>query len=157
MSNEHSSVKKMWRDYLNLIGEDEGITNLKYNLWSFGDNEILANELVELVIKGEKTATTSLYYLYEVENEELPKKGQLNIITDFHGSAKCITKTKSVNVLPFCGVKAEFAFKEGEGDKSLEYWKTGHIDFFNRSLQKYTKEFSEDMMVVCEEFEVIYN
>lgn len=48
-------------------------------------------------------------------------------------------------------------FKEGEGDKSLEYQKEGHIDFFNRKLKNYNKEVSEDMLVVCEEFEVIYN
>ncbi|AIY81703.1 ASCH domain-containing protein [Clostridium botulinum] len=157
MSNEHSSINKMWKNYLNLIGENEFTTKLEYNSWSFGDNEALANELVELVLKGEKTATTSLYYLYELETEVLPKEEQLAIITDFSGNAKCIIKTKHVNVLPFSKVKAEFAFKEGEGDKSLEYWKKGHIDFFNRGLKDFNKEFSEDMLVVCEEFEVIYN
>lgn len=157
MSNEHSSINQMWKNYLNLIGEDEFTTKLEYNSWSFGDNEALANELVELVLKGEKTATTSLHYLYELETEVLPKEEQLAIITDFSGNAKCIIETKHVNVLPFSKVKAEFAFKEGEGDKSLEYWKKGHIDFFNRGLKDFNKEFSEDMLVVCEEFEVIYN
>ncbi|WP_252229994.1 ASCH domain-containing protein [Clostridium sp. ZBS15] len=157
MSNEHSSINKMWKEYLNLIGEDEITTKLEYNSWSFGDNESLANELVDLVLKEEKTATTSLYYLYEVENEQLPRVGQLGIVTDFYGNAKCIIETKYVNVLPFCNVKAEFAFKEGEGDKSLEYWRNGHIDFFNRELKDFNKEFAEDMLVVCEEFEVIYN
>ena len=157
MSNEHSSINKMWKEYLNLIGEDEITTKLEYNSWSFGDNKALANDLVALVLNGNKTATTSLYYLYEVENEQLPRVGQLGILTDFDGSAKCIIKTKHVDVIPFSKVKAEFAFKEGEGDKSLKYWKEGHIDFFDRELKNYNKEFSEDMLVICEEFEVIYN
>ncbi|SFB37953.1 ASCH domain-containing protein [Clostridium frigidicarnis] len=45
-------------------------------------------------MNGEKTATTSLHYLYEVENEDLPKIGELSIITDFDGNAKCIIKTE---------------------------------------------------------------
>nr|WP_257278069.1 ASCH domain-containing protein [Clostridium botulinum] len=43
------------------------------------------------------------------------------MITNFHGDAKCIIKTKHVDVIPFSKVKVEFMFKEGEGDKSLEY------------------------------------
>ncbi|MDR5588638.1 MULTISPECIES: hypothetical protein [Clostridium] len=35
--------------------------------------------------------------------------------------------------------------------------RNGHIDFFNRELKDFNKEFAEDMLVVCEEFEVIYN
>ncbi|MGO1528704.1 MAG: ASCH domain-containing protein, partial [Senegalia sp. (in: firmicutes)] len=43
-----------------------------------------------------------------------------------------------------------------EGDKSLEYWRKAHINFFSRELEKYDIEFSEDMPVVFEEFEVVY-
>ncbi|EES49753.1 hypothetical protein NE172_08580 [Clostridium botulinum] len=68
MSNEHISINKMWKNSLNLIGENELTIKLEYNSWSLGDNEALANELVTLVLNGNKTATTSLYYLYEVEN-----------------------------------------------------------------------------------------
>lgn len=45
---------------------------------------------------------------------------------------------------------------EGEGDMSLEYWRKIHRVFFTEELKDLEKEFTEDMMVVCEEFEVVY-
>ncbi|WP_053342340.1 MULTISPECIES: hypothetical protein [Clostridium] len=64
MSNEHISINKMWKNSLNLIGENELTTKLECNSWRLGDNEALANELVTLVLNGNETATTSLCYLY---------------------------------------------------------------------------------------------
>jgi uncharacterized protein YhfF len=61
-----------------------------------------------------------------------------------------------VTIKPFSEVDEEFARLEGEGDKSLEYWRKTHIDFFTKELEGEKIEFSEDMLVVCEEFEVIY-
>ena len=76
MNNKSNSVEILWRNYLNSIGENENTTKLKYDSWSFGDNKELANELVDIVLCGEKTATTSLYCLYEIENENLPMVGE---------------------------------------------------------------------------------
>ena len=53
-------------------------------------------------------------------------------------------------------VDAEFARAEGEGDLSLNFWRTAHKNFFSRTLPKIGKEFSEDLPVVCERFRVIY-
>lgn len=156
MNSRRNSIEIVWSNYLNLIGENENTTKLKYNSWSFGDNKELADELVDIVLRGEKTATTSLYCLYEIENENLPKANDLGIVTDFDGNAKCVIKTNKVSVLPFLEVNAEFAYKEGEGDKSLGYWREGHINFFNRLLKELDMHFSEDMLVVCEEFEIVY-
>ena len=156
MNNKNNSVDILWRNYLNSIGENENTTKLKYDSWSFGDNKELADELVEIVLRGEKTATTSLYCLYEIENESLPKVGELGIVIDFDENAKCIIKTNKVSILPFSEVSAEFAYKEGEGDKSLEYWREEHINFFNRILEELNMNFSDDMLVVCVEFEVVY-
>ena len=50
----------------------------------------------------------------------------------------------------------EHAFKEGEEDRSLEYWREVHKKFFRECLEEYELEFSENMKVVCEEFVVVY-
>ena len=118
---ENNSVDIMWKKYLKSIGENEEDTNLSYTSWYFGGDKQIADELAELTIKGDKRATTSLHYLYEIEKEEVPKVGELSIITDFDGNAKCIIKTTDVKVLPFSKVDEKFAYTEGEGDKSLAY------------------------------------
>ena len=41
---------------------------------------------------------------------------------------------------------------EGEGDKSLDYWRKVHIKFFE---EEFGDKFNEDMEVLCEEFELV--
>ncbi|WP_017415885.1 ASCH domain-containing protein [Clostridium tunisiense] len=156
MGKEHISVKKMWEDYLTLIGESLESTNKSYTSWYFCDNERSANNLAELVREGTKRGTTGLYDLYKIDNEELPLVDSYSVITNWNGIAQCIIRTKKVTILPFKDVNEELANIEGEGDKSLRYWKKVHMDFFTRELKEFDMYFSQDMSVVFEEFEVVY-
>ena len=70
--------------------------------------------------------------------------------------AVCIIQTKKVYVVPFHAVTAEHAYKEGEGDKSLAFWRKVHEKFFTECLEEVNLKFTSDMKVVCEEFEVVY-
>lgn len=152
---EHESIIIMWENYLCSIGENLGSINKKYTSWYFCDNEEDANELAKLVSDGIKRATASLYICYK-SNEELPKEGDLSIITDWDGIAKCIIKTTNIEIVPFKDVTKEFAATEGEGDKSLEYWKRAHWSYFSREMAEMGKKPADDMLVVCEKFEVVY-
>ena len=156
MTQEHQSVKEMWKNYSMSTGDNIINTNKNYTSWYFCDNEESANNLAELVKQGVKRATTALYYSYKVEGETLPQVGDFNIITDWHGIAQCIIETKIVTILPFKDVTEEFSKIEGEGDKSLKYWKEVHINFFIRELLEHKNTFEEDMLVVCQEFEAVY-
>lgn len=156
MEKEHKSVKEMWQNYLNSIGENINNTTKKYTSWYFCDNEKSANELADLVKEGIKKGTASLHYLYEIDNEDIPGTDDYSVITNYIGEAKCIIKNKKVTVLPFKDVDDELAYIEGEGDKSLRYWREVHIEFFTRELKSQGFEFNEDMEVVFEEFDVVY-
>ena len=122
--------KEMWNLYI----KNKDLKNNIYDAWSFGDSPSMANELAELVIKGIKTGTTSAYQTYELENSQLPLVGGLNIILDGDNNAVCITETTKVYVCSFLEVTEEHAFKEGEGNRSLSYWRHVHKDFFTREL-----------------------
>ncbi len=153
---EDITVRKLWQEYLTAIGEDEATTEKKYTAWHFCDNEKDADELAELVLQGVKRATASLYVSYEAEKEELPKVGDYSVITDWSGRAKGIIQTVRIDIVPFGQVTPEFAAIEGEGDKSLEYWRGAHTAFFSREMKELGMEPSEDMKVVCEEFKLVY-
>lgn len=144
------NAEQMWSEYkkINNNIKDE------YEAWSFG---VEADLLVDLVLRGEKTATSSAYPLYEIENEPLPAVGKYNIILNSENRAICIIQTTKVYVEEFKKVSKEHAFKEGEGDKSLAYWRKCHEEFFTMCMNTVNKEFSEDMKVVCEEFKVVFN
>jgi uncharacterized protein YhfF len=47
-------------------------------------------------------------------------------------------------------VDAGFARDEGEGDRSLAYWRGAHREYFGRQ-----GKFSEDMMLMCERFRLV--
>lgn len=141
--------KELWIEF----SKKHNIDNCQYEAWAFGaDPDLLAR----LVLDGEKTATASAYPLYEIENEELPKVGEYSIVLDSEDNAVCVIRTKEVYVIPFNKVTLEHAYKEGEGDKSLEYWREVHQRFFSECLEEVGLDFTMDMKVVCEEFEVVY-
>ena len=143
------NAEEMWIEYkkTNYSVKDE------YEAWAFG---VDADLLADLVLRGEKTATASAYPLYAIENEPLPKVGEYSIILDSKNNAMCIIKTTKVYVEEFKEISEEHAFKEGEGDKSLSYWRKCHKDFFTMCMTEVGKEFNEDMKVVCEEFKVVF-
>ena len=79
---------------------------------------------------GPKRATTSLLSSYEDDDEPLPKPGGLSVVVDGRGEPLCVIRTVTVEVRPFGHVDEAFAWTEGEGDRSLSYWRTEHLRFF---------------------------
>ncbi|MCL4237564.1 MAG: ASCH domain-containing protein [Anaerolineae bacterium] len=124
--------------------------------WYFCDNQADADELGDLVRRGIKTATCSLLWLYEAENERVPEPGDRSIITDWEGRPLCIIETTEVTIRPYDKVDARFAYDEGEGDRSLAYWRTAHWRFFTRECADLGRTPAEDMPLVCERFRVVY-
>ena len=124
-----------------------------YTAWAFGNDP---DTLAELVRTGVKTATASACPLYELEGEDLPRAGEYSVILDTKDEAVCIICTTNVHVAPYREITAEHAYKEGEGDRSLVYWRHVHEAFFSREMTEAGLTFTEDMDVVCEEFEVVY-
>ncbi|WP_141430422.1 ASCH domain-containing protein [Bacillus sp. 03113] len=120
--------------------------------WQFGANP---DHLADLVIKGIKTATCSAYVFYEREQELLPSTGDYSIILNSKDEPVAIIKTVDVTLTPMNEVKEEFAFAEGEGDLTYPYWKDAHEKFFKEELSQIGLKFTEDLLLVCERFELI--
>jgi uncharacterized protein YhfF len=152
------SVEQMWSAFLATCPEYEAAeaAAASYSAWHFCDDQASADELSELVLAGRKRATAGSLWAYELEKEPLPKVGDLSVITDWEGRARCVIHTTAVEVVPFDAVTPEFAATEGEGDGSLEYWRKAHWAFFTSELQGTGREPRPDMPVVCERFEVVF-
>ncbi len=133
---------------------DEKITDYSIDMYP----KEIEEELIELIKSGKKVATSSLYDAYEIEEEELPKVGTISVVNNNDGNAECIVKLTKVEIVKFNEVTKEHALKEGEGDLSLEFWRTGHEKFFINEYKEYglNDKFNEDTLIVCEEFEVIF-
>ena len=143
------TAEELWKKFT----ESKHPEGSEYDAWAFGDD---ADLLADLVVRGEKTATASAYGLYELEGEPLPKAEEYSVVLDSEENAVCIIQTKKVSVVPFSSVTAEHAYKEGEGDKSLSYWREVHERFFREELEEVGLEFTPELLVVCEEFDLVY-
>lgn len=117
------NAQELWNKYKEInpsIGDD-------IDAWQFG---LEADLLAKLVLEGTKTATASAYDLYAVDNDPLPEVGSYDVILDSKDQAVCIIQIEKVSVVPFKEVSEKHAFKEGEGDKTLAYWRDVHEAFF---------------------------
>ena len=122
--------------------------------WHFEITEKSCNHLLELVLIGKKRATSSSLEGYQIEGEEIPKVGDMSVITDWDGNPRCVIKTTSVRIIPYKDITFDIAKLEGEDD-NLDSWRENHEKFFTEEGKEVGYEFSEDMDVVFEEFEVI--
>ncbi len=127
-----------------------------HTAWSFGNTPEMADRLGMLVVQGVKTATTSLIWSFEQEGEALPRPGDLSLILDGQKRPLCVIETLEANVRAFDEVDDRFAFDEGEGDRSLDYWRRVHWEFFSGECTALGRQPYGQMPVVCERFRVVY-
>lgn len=144
------NADKMWQTFKD---KNNIADSVKYDAWQFGAEP---DTLARLVLEGTKTATASAYPLYEVENEGLPEEGAYSIILNSSDEQVCVIQITDVYVVPFSEVSAEHAYKEGEGDRSLQYWRDMHEEVFKKWLGEAGISFDMKTKVVCEEFKVVF-
>ncbi len=154
---DNDRIEAYWRGYLDTLPADSPVHEEQYEAEGFGDSSQMADELGALIVSGTKTATCSALWEWEAEGSSLPEVGQKSIVLDGNGDPLCIIETTEVAVRPYNEVDARFAYEEGEGDRSLEYWREAHWRFFSRTLPNIGKEPTPDMPLVCERFRVIYD
>lgn len=115
-----------------------------------------ADECARLVVQGQKRATATSLAELDLNGDELPKPGDYAIMTDFEGVAMAVIRTTSVEIKRFGDVDAQFAWDEGEGDRSLEWWRDAHRGYFHRVLANSGVVVDDDLMIACERFETVF-
>jgi uncharacterized protein YhfF len=154
--SQKQAVAAFWETYLSQLPEAHPHHHAAYKVWSFGDSPALADELLQLVLDGVKTATAASLWEYEAENEPIPEVGGVSIVLDGRGMPACILETVEVFVRPFDAIPAEFAYDEGEYERTLESWRREHQKYWTRALAAIGHAFSPDMPVVAERFRLIF-
>jgi uncharacterized protein YhfF len=114
--------------------------------FSFGDSPDLANELLELVLSGTKCATCWA----ESQGLLSAEVGKMMVVLDGQGVPRAVLKTIELTKRSFDEVDEAFAYDEGEGDRSLQFWRLAHTRYFTR-LGRY----APNMTLWCERFELV--
>lgn len=146
------TAKHLWDRYCAATGHSGSLPPID----QFGDSKELGDELLALVLAGTKQATCELKIWFDNHDEALPRPGDHWIITDGSGAPKCIIRTTQVDILPVHEIDDEFARTEGEGDKTLKWWKEAHDAYFTRQAQRDGFTYNDKMLCVAERFELIW-
>ena len=110
---------------------------------SFGSSH-MEERLAGLIIAGRKRAT-----VWNGQEENPTRPGMDWVVTAI-GKPVAIIKTLSVGQCRFEEIDANFAYEEGEGDRSLAYWRAVHQAFFEEEA-----DFAPDMVLWWEKFRLV--
>jgi uncharacterized protein YhfF len=113
--------------------------------FSFGDSPELADELAGLVLAGKKRATC-----WAPSEGPKTRVGKRWVVRDGSGVPIAVIETVELTQRRFGEVDAAFALDEGEGDRTLAFWRRAHQNYFGRQ-----GSFAPDMLLYCERFRLV--
>ncbi len=136
-------IEAYWTSFFSSLPESSPYPMRKRTEERWGEGAAMADELGGLIAKGTKTATCSALAEWEADGDALPQVGDLTMVLSGTGEPLCIIEIAEVRLQRFNQVDADFAWEEGEGDRSLEHWREVHRFFFSRSLARIGLGFDE--------------
>jgi uncharacterized protein YhfF len=146
------STNAFWNEFLSATGH----IATGYTVEAFGDTEAMADELVALVISGKKRATASLLRDYTTRDDPVPQAGDFVVVVDSVGRPRCIWRSTEVIVKPLNDVDDAFAWDEGEGDRTRDWWISAHQDYFSAQARHEGFEMCGVIETVFERFEIVW-
>ncbi|TCM69147.1 uncharacterized protein YhfF [Acinetobacter calcoaceticus] len=149
----HPTISQLWQDYRMHNPQAPEALPIAYH---FCDNEVDAQLCLDLVLAGQKRATASSLAELKLNADAIPQVGDFAIITDWQGRAVCVIRTHTVEFRSFAEVDADFAYIEGEGDRSLTWWREAHFQYFSRVLAETDILVDDNLEIVCEQFELVF-
>ena len=124
-----------------------------YKLMEFGNTVEMAQELAELVLKGEKTATSALLAYYEVRSETPSQVGDCYFLLGGSKSPVALIEITKVNQIKFGEVDEVFA--KAEGDGQLSNWLSIHRPYYTAQLKAINQELKPDTLLEATYFKVL--
>ncbi len=120
----------------------------------FGNSEEESVEILEQLMRGEKTAISHCVPYYIVTRSPMPKAGEYTMVTDFYGNPCCILRTNEVIIEAVNEVTEELAAQECQGD--LIAWRERKQEEFKALAKRPGFHYSEGLPVLMELVDVIF-
>jgi len=99
----------------------------------------LRRQLVDAVLRGEKTATAGLLEEYEAESEQPDSVGSRCTLLGYDNEPVAVVEVTESRVLPAAEIDEQFARDEGEGFETVDDWREAHERFFERPIEPGTQ------------------
>lgn len=117
----------------------------------FGTPGPSRENLVNLVLHGNKRATAGLLHDYEAEGEPVEHVGELLAMLDNDGGHVGTLKVTRAEVVRFADVPDSFALAEAEGDLDAADFRASHLDYWTKAGETIT----DDTLVVTIYFDLL--
>jgi uncharacterized protein YhfF len=108
----------------------------------------LRDRLVDAVLRGQKTATSSRLEDWRADGEPLPYAGERQTVIDSAGQPVAAVEIVGVEVIRCGDADMQLALDEGEGFDSVADWRQAHDEFWNG-------EVDDDTPIVVERFRLV--
>ncbi len=129
---------------------------MPYECFHFCDNREEADICADLVVQDIKRATAASVAELELIGMRQPVVGDVSVVTRWDGTPVAIIRTTRIDIRRLDDVDEAFAQREGEGDKTLSWWRTAHEAYYRRVLAPAGITVDGDLLIVCEDFERIF-
>jgi uncharacterized protein YhfF len=147
-----AATDAFWQAYV----DHAGLAGADYQVVAFGDGPAMASELADLVLSGIKRATASLVRDYADGQAPRPAVGDWVVVIDGAATPCCIWRTTAIEIGPLATVDARFAWDEGEGERTREWWLAAHRRYFGRQAAREGFAFDDTIETVFERFTVVW-
>ncbi|WP_346763385.1 ASCH domain-containing protein [Arthrobacter sp. CAU 1506] len=154
-SPDRDAARRMWREYAaarpgDISQGEEVVAD------HFGDSAALADELLGLVLAGQKRATATLAAEFHLQGERLPRIGDHWVACDGSGKPQAILRSTELRLGPPASVDQAFAWDEGEDDRQRSTWLEQHLAYWQRVCAAQGIEWRGDNEVVFERFRIVW-
>jgi uncharacterized protein YhfF len=124
----------------------------------FGTPGPMRDRLVGAVLRGEKTATSSLLAELQADGEDLPTAGERRTVLDSRDRPVALIELLAVDVIRLGDADLSLARDEGEGFESVSEWRQAHERFWREEVIPNLPEgfaLTDDTEIVVERFRLV--
>ena len=142
-----------WETFLEETGTPEN--TVMQNCTYFGNTEEESVEILEQLLRGEKTAVGHCAAAYLATNQRMPKVGDYVMVTDYYGNPCCILHTLGVTIEPLPDVPGELKQAECPG-LSEEAWLERKQEEFQDLSRRFGFHYHPELPLLMETVEKVY-
>lgn len=141
-----------WQAFLEQTGAPDNLWCSRYTY--FGDSQEASVDILEQLLRGEKTAISHCIPHYIVTRAPMPKAGDYTMVTDFYGNPCCILRTEGVVIEPVNEISADISRRECQG--SPEIWLSRKQEEFKALAKGSGFHYSDGLPVLMELVTVVF-
>jgi uncharacterized protein YhfF len=132
------------------LGDDHQVRSL-------GIDAETTETILEFIRAGTKVATFSLPWVMQSNGFPEPVAGMPVLLTDYRGKPRMVVRLTEVRETTFGAIGPQETSMDGPPVQDPEVWIPLHREYWNGLLSNYGRSCTDDMPVLVEPFEFVYD